>query len=236
MTEQLKVPAAMWRVLQAARVGMVAMPVHRDRVPRVARIERTLTPVIEEFVTASEELFAFNERRKETLEGHAAQLSKLHRRTLYWLTYVRMDVPGYEASEMASRPVSVKSVIDRAHRVLTLLRLHPADEEPREYAAGLLADLVPLYEQSVRDRDEADAMALQRAQLQARARELMAPVYQNLTTLRTLLRNELGGSHPHVRGLLMDAPKRTKRTESTIEEPALSLLNGSEAPSAEARH
>jgi len=238
MTEQVKVSAAMWRVVQAARMGLVAMPVHRDQVPRVARIEQTLAPMIEEFVSASEALFAFNERRKETLVVHATQLQTLHRRTLYWLTYVRMDVPGYEASEMGSHADSVKEVIDRAHRVLTLLRLHPPDEEPRDFAEQLIADLSPLYEQSVRNRDAADAMALEKVQLQTRARQLLAPVYRDINTLRVLLRNALGASHPHVRGLNMDAPKKAKQVQNVdaqSEQPVV-LLNGSGAVTDDARH
>lgn len=63
-------------------------------------------------------------------------------------------------------------------------------------------------------------------------------MYRDINTLRVLLRNALDASHPHVRGLNMDAPKKSKKVqpvEAQAEQPVV-LLNGSGAVADEARH
>jgi len=236
MTQEAKVSVAMWRVNQAARVALVAMPAHRDQVPRVLRIEGTLVPAIEAFVPASDALFAYDSKRKALLALHDAHLEELYRCTLYWLTYVRMDVPNYEASEMPMRGDSTKVVIDRAQRVLTLIRLDPEDHVRRDYAERLVAELSPLYERSVADRVERDVSELELVRLQTQARELMAPVHRDIATLRMLLRNALGKSHPHVRGLNTDPPRKPKKTASAPPDQPAVFLNGSGAPTDAAHH
>lgn len=198
----------MWRVVEAARVAQVAMVAHRAEVPRVAQMEQEMVPAIEAMMTGVDALVALIERRKVALAVQATHVDELYRRTQYWLTYVRMDMPSYQASSMTARASSVKSVIERAHRMLTVVS---AETEPHDYVAQLRAEMVPLYERSVREREEAEATTLELTRVRTQVRALMVPVFRGNNTLRKLLRNSLGSAHPHVRGLNMSAPKSAKR-------------------------
>lgn len=208
MSEQ-KVSVAMWRVSKAARLAPAAVAAHRDSVPGVSELAATLVPNVDAFLRASSALAVFESQRKIALERHAIALKELHLRTLFWLTYVRMDVPGYEASDTPTGRYTPDALIERAERLLEHVKSFAPDATRPYYTEQLTAELTPLYEQAVRAREEDGAMAADLARLQRDARTLMAPVHRDVTTLRALLRNALGSGHPHVRALGMAPRKRS---------------------------
>ena len=210
---QQKISVAMWRVSKAARLAPAALAANRDSVPGVSELAATLVPGVDAFLRASSALAAFESQRKIALERHSTALKELHARTLFWLTYVRMDVPGYEASDTPTGRYTQDALIERSQRLLEHVKSFAPEATRPYYAERLTAELTPLYEQAVRDRDEDGAMAAELAGLQRDARALMAPVYRDVTTLRVLLRNALGSGHPHVRGLGM-APASRQSTEA----------------------
>lgn len=209
---QQTISVAMWRVGKAARLAPAVLAANRDKVPGVSELTTTLVPGVEAFLRASGALAAFESQRKIALERHSAALKELHQRTLFWLTYVRMDVPGYEAADTPTGRYTQDALIERAQRLLEHVKSFAAEATRPYYTEQLTAELTPLHEQAVRDRDEDGAMAAELARLQRDARTLMTPVYRDVTTLRVLLRNALGAGHPHVRGLRM-SPTRTRRAE-----------------------
>jgi hypothetical protein len=133
---------------------------------------------------------------------------------------VRMDVPGYEASDTPTGRYTPDALIERAQRLLEYVEGFAPEATRPYYTEQLTAELTPLYEQALRARDEAGSMAVELADLQREARALMAPVYRDVTTLRVLLRNALGGGHPHVRGLRMAAKKSGAEAADPVEDVA----------------
>lgn len=219
MTKQ-KTMVAMWRVAKAARLAPAALAAHQDNVPGVSKLAATLVPGVEAFLRASSALAIFESQRKIALERHATAFKELHQRTLFWLTYVRMDVPGYEASDTPTGRYTPDALVERAQRLLEHVEGFATEAARPYYAERLTAELTPLYEQALRARDEAGSMAVELADLQREARALMAPVYRDVTTLRVLLRNALGGGHPHVRGLRMAAKKSGAEAADPVEDVA----------------
>jgi len=222
MTQQ-KITVAMWRVSKAARLAPAALAAHRDNVPGVSELAATLVPGVDAFLRASSALATFESQRKIALERHSTALKELHQRTLFWLTYVRMDVPGYEASDTPTGRYTPDALIERAQRLLEHVEGAPEATRPY-YTEQLTAELTPLYEQALRARDEAGSMAVELANLQRDARALTAPVYRDVTMLRVLLRNALGAGHPHVRGLRMAPRKSSAEVADPVADVAATSL------------
>jgi len=208
------VSAAMWRVEQAAQAAPVILARHRATIPGLSRIEERLVPAIEVWVPATHASRAFNNQRRRDVASHDPAVRALHRRCLFWLTYVRMDAPGYDAAEAGGRLDSAVVAIDRGRSLIDFVRLLPAEQEPPYYAEQMVAEITPLLDQVVRDREDSQNIARERQRLQSEARELMTPVYRGVVSARVLLRNALGPSHPDVRALNTDGPTRSKKKET----------------------
>lgn len=227
---QEKVSVGTWRVYKAASAALVVMPRHRDGVLGVDDVERDLAPAVELFLPAADALRAFSTKAVGTEREHDRRLEQLWQRTQFWLTYVRISTPSYTASDMPGARKGPDVVIDRARGVIKLAQSFTADQAPR-YAAPMLAELLPMFDQCVRDHIESNGVKEEEQRLQGEVRRLMVPVYRGVILLRMLLRNALGAAHVDVRALNMEPPsKRRAENETPVSDIEENLSAPAEAP------
>jgi hypothetical protein len=204
-----------WRAFKVAPISIVIMGRHRESVPGVSLVERDLVPALGVFVSAATALRMFDATWVVSLGRQEQNRRELRRRTRFWLTYVRMDLPGYAASEMDGSSDAADVTIDRARGLLDLADKY-ATGEPPHYMAQMLAEMGPLHERSVRDRADEFDRGLERQTLQREMRRALVPVSEGLVTLRLLLRNALGSTHADVRAIDIDPPSRRKKIEARV--------------------
>lgn len=208
--DQPNLPVATWRVFKVVPAALDIMPRYRERVLGVDDVERELASAIESFMPAAVGLRTYDAKRKAMKKRHEANLERLRRRTRFWLTYVRLTLPNYQASAVTGRAGSAEVIIDRARGVIEVARSYATDVAPR-FAGPLLVELLPLFEQCVSERSTARDTAKEAQRLKGQVRALALPVYEGVNLLRVLLRNELGASDVDVRALNMDPPARSKQ-------------------------
>jgi len=211
MNEPGTVSVATWRVFEAASHVHEVTGRHREDVLGVAQVERTLGPAVDAFLPAVVALRAFANVSKLGGGSLAEAVSALHRRTLFWLTHVRLEVPDYSVGDVTGNHKGERVVIDRARGVIEFAKQRVGGDEPSHYAELLLAELVPLFDRVMQLRAEDDQRDLELQRLQGQVRRLIVPVHKGLVPLRALLRNELGPNHLDVRLLNVDAPTRGKK-------------------------
>lgn len=210
---QEKVAVPTWRAFKVAPVAVTVMGRHRESVPGIALLESELVPALEVFLPAATGLRMFEATRVRLLERREQTMEELRRRTRFWLTYVRLDLPGYVASDMDGSRDNVDVMIDRARKLVDLAATY-GDEPRPHYADQMAAEMAPLHERAVRERAEWLDSGLELQTLRRRVRTALVPVSDRLVLLRTLLRNALGGTHADVRALAIDPPAKRKPDEA----------------------
>lgn len=225
--EQERAAVPTWRAFKVAPVAGLIMARHRESVPGVALIERDLVPALEVFVRAATALRVFDATRVVIAERHEQHLGELRRRTRFWLTYVRLDLPGYAANDVEGSHGNAAVVVDRARKLIDVADSYNADNAPH-YLAQMLVEMTPLHDRSARERVEWQDNGTEQQRLQREVRTALAPVSEGLVTLRVLLRNALGKTHADVRAIDIDPPKKRKKHEAQLaaEEAAAADTNG----------
>jgi len=235
----VRVAVPTWRAFKVAPISMVVMARHRESVPGIAQIERDLVPALGVFVPAATGLRIFDATRVVTRERRELHREEVRRRTRFWLTYVRMDLPGYTPTEMDGGRDMADVTIDRARGLIDLAATYAEGAAPH-YMAQMATEIAPLHGQAVLDRAAELEEGLEQQTLQRAVREALVPVSDGLMTLRMLLRNALGSTHADVRALDIDPPAIRKKSEARLDArqaaKATVLLNGSGAVGAEAHH
>jgi len=207
--------------------------------PTIALFGPTLGPVTTKFIATYDETHSFRMTRPDRTVAQAKAVRYVWKRTEVWLAFLERDLSAFDSREYASVQASAVEVIAAGERLLTFVsKLNP---ETLPYAQQLIADLTEALRVAQDDWVDARGGLNELQARQADTRGHALAFERELDAFRRALKVILGESNSDYRSLLV--PRRSRSRFDVVEEVAdaaatqpLVLLNGSGAPSEEARH
>jgi len=219
---------------------------HKESDAVLAVFEPTLVPAAERYVALYEEDRLLTTSQRGSSRERDALVTRLRDRTLAWMAALERDIPYFQPTDYASRPDMADEVFDAARGVLTAVADHASRgtasrvPTPLPYAETLSAELSGLLVQTQQQATGVDGSLVEQQGLTGDLREAAVELHRQLRLFRRAVKRVLGATHRDYLRLkirsLRDVDVEEEDDDIAIDQQPTVLLNGSGAPSEEARH
>jgi len=210
---------------------------HKASDPVLAVFEPTLVPAAERYVALYEEERLLTTSQRGSSRGRDALVTRLRDRTLAWMVALERDIPHFRSADYASKPDMPDEVLGASRGVLTAVLRHPSTEAPLLYAEVLNAELSDLLLKAEQQATGVDGARVDQQVLTGELRAAAVELHRQLRLFRRAVKRVLGTNHrDYLRLKIRSLREEDEEDAVDAEQQPVVLLNGSGAPSAEARH